>query len=89
MIKCKAMNDRSLYVTANGEILPCCFLHKGSPLNDDASKITIDKNFAKLTADWDTDNTNIICFITCDTDNKSDSKNIQNFDNQWRIKNDT
>jgi uncharacterized GH25 family protein len=86
MIKCKAMSDQSLYVTAYGEILPCCFLHKGSPLNDDSVEISKDKNFVNLTADWNTNNTNTICFVTCDTDNKNNIKNMKNFDDQWRIK---
>lgn len=86
MIKCKAMSDRSLYVTANGEILPCCFLHKGSPLDKTFAEISNDKNFAKLTSNWDTENTNSVCFITCDTDNQTNSKNMRQFNNQWRTK---
>jgi len=86
MIKCKAMSDQSLYVTAYGEILPCCFLHKGSPLIDSSAKVSNDKKFVNLTSAWNTDNTNTVCFITCDTDNESNPKNMKNFDNQWRIK---
>jgi hypothetical protein len=86
MITCKAMSDQSLYVTAHGEILPCCFLHKGSPLNDGAAEISKDRNFINLTTAWNTANTNPICFITCDTDNQANPKNMKHFKNQWKIK---
>ena len=86
MIECQSLTGQSLYVTAHGEILPCCFLHKGSPLIDLSAEVVKDKNFIKLSSEWNTKNTNPVCFITCDTDNQTNTKNMKQFKNQWRVK---
>ena len=40
MIICRAIQEQSMFVTAKGEILPCCYIYRGGPaLNTDLKEI--------------------------------------------------
>ena len=77
-INCHALNEQSIYVGANGHILPCCWFG--------AELFTLDDYAAELLSDWNqlpvswTTNPHRICSATCSTDIEGTS-----FSKQWKI----
>lgn len=69
-IKCAALQENSLYISAQGTIHPCCWLgfSDGATINE----------FDSIQENWAT-NPNPICKKTCSTNNKGNS-----FTNQWQ-----
>lgn len=70
-IKCHALEEKSIYIDAQGNISPCCWL--GS------SQSNFDHNFVEIKKSWDTDTPNIVCKTTCSTNATKTS-----FTNQWQ-----
>jgi hypothetical protein len=86
MIKCKALEEQSMFVTAKGDILPCCHMYRAGPaLNDDLREIIKEENFESLIKSWDTPNPYKMCKIICD-DSSDNPLSMKKFDNQWKIK---
>ena len=79
VIDCHALNESSVYVAANGQLLPCCWFG--------AEVFTLDNEAKNLLADW---NNNLvpswqnqphrICKSTCSVDTTGTS-----FSKQWKI----
>jgi len=85
MIKCKALEEKSLFVTAKGEILPCCFVYRGGPnLTTELREVVKEENFQGLVKSWESTEPYNICFTTCDDGQTNHPSNIQNFERQWR-----
>lgn len=77
-IDCYAVNEQSIYVSATGRILPCCwFGAEVFSLDDRAEELLSDWN--KLKNSWNT-NPHSICTNTCGMDEKGNS-----FTKQWQI----
>lgn len=86
MIKCRALEEKSLFVTADGKVLPCCFIYRGGPnLTPELKEILSDPTFKKLTDTWNTDKPFYICYDTCDTESQH-QKNMIRFDKQVKNK---
>jgi MoaA/NifB/PqqE/SkfB family radical SAM enzyme len=69
-IRCKALEEKSLYVSAQGIVHPCCWLgYRNGPLL---------KDFDVIQQNWNT-SPNIICKKTCSTVNS-----VSSFENQWQ-----
>ena len=78
-IKCKVFEDKSLYVSANGKKLPCCWIGNFAFNMDEKLKDMLDSNnWADLINSWDT-TPHHICTRICgvNDDNKS------SFELQW------
>lgn len=71
-IQCHALRERSLYVNARGQTLPCCWLAGSSRLSH------ID--FESIQKSWSTNQPEPICKATCSTNN-----NQSTFQQQWRV----
>lgn len=71
-IKCHALAEKSMYIDAKGNLVPCCWLGARQ-----TNFITDDLNTVKLT--WGTNNPNEVCKNTC-----SSNKNKTSFTNQWQ-----
>lgn len=69
-IKCLALEENSLYISAKGTVHPCCWLgaSDGADINE----------FVTIQENWKT-NPNAICKKTCSTNNVGSS-----FTNQWQ-----
>lgn len=78
VIDCHAVNEKSIYVGANGHIIPCCWFG--------AELFTLDDRAKELLADWTllesswNNNPHRICVNTCATDYQGTS-----FSKQWQI----
>jgi hypothetical protein len=70
-IVCRALQEQSIYMDAQGRVSPCCWL--GSRQRD------FIKDFDEVQASWNTDQPNSICLRTCGTNNDSTP-----FQQQWR-----
>ena len=70
-IVCRALQDQSIYMDAQGRISPCCWL--GSRQRDFIT------DFDAVQASWHTATPNSICLRTCGTNNDSTP-----FQQQWR-----
>jgi len=79
MIICQALTERSLYVSANGNILPCCYQNM---------LVTDEENFESLVESWTSESPNKKCFDICDDGNQNNAVSIIHFKNQWKL-NDT
>ena len=89
MIICRAIQEQSMFVTAKGEILPCCYIYRGGPaLNTDLKEIIKEENFESLVSSWYSKSPFIMCLLTCD-DSSEHPVNMKNFNNQWKIKGTT
>ena len=85
MIHCEALETNSLYVTSNGDILPCCHIYRSGPkLTPILKKIVEEENFDGLVKSWSSDEPYIICYQICDDTQTSNPKNIVNFYKQWK-----
>lgn len=78
-ISCHALTEQSIYVGANGNILPCCWFG--------AELFTLDNQAQNLLSDWNhklvpswSDNPHRICTNTCTEDSTGTS-----FTKQWKI----
>lgn len=77
-IECYALQEQSIYVSANGRILPCCWFG--------AEVFSLDSRAEELLADWNlleaswTNRPHSICSKTCGIDEKGNS-----FTKQWQI----
>jgi MoaA/NifB/PqqE/SkfB family radical SAM enzyme len=77
-IECFALQEQSIYVSANGRILPCCWFG--------AEVFSLDRRAEELIADWNllelswNDRPHRICSKTCGVDEKGNS-----FTKQWQI----
>jgi MoaA/NifB/PqqE/SkfB family radical SAM enzyme len=71
-IKCHVLNEKSMYIDAQGRVSPCCWLGatQRSFVKDDLATV-------KLT--WKTNTPNPVCASTCST-----NKNKTVFQNQWQ-----
>lgn len=72
VIRCHAMQERSMYIDAQGRVSACCWL--GSTQTD---FVKDDLKTVKLT--WRTDNPHSVCQKTCASD-----KNKTSFSGQWQ-----
>lgn len=86
-IDCHALNEKSMYISASGELLPCCWI--GSRIfNRDIvldQALQTDK-FAGVCASWDTDNPLPICKKACGVDNDNQIVFEQQFVKQIQLK---
>jgi hypothetical protein len=71
-IKCHVLKEKSMYIDAQGHLVPCCWLGARQQ-----NFITDDLATVKLT--WKTDTPNPVCAKTCST-----NKNKSVFQNQWQ-----
>lgn len=78
-ISCHALNEQSIYVAANGHVLPCCWFG--------AEVFTLDSEAEKLLSDWNRElvpsfnsTPHRICRGTCSID-----PNGTSFSKQWKI----
>lgn len=73
VIDCFVEKEQSIYITAKGELRPCCWhgFSNGTSLEE----------FPLLKQTWTTSNHNPICKRTC-----TKSKNVTPFNNQWQRK---
>jgi hypothetical protein len=69
-IKCRALEERSIYIDATGTVNPCCWLGENKTKNP--------ANFDKIIESW-TKNPHPICRATCTAQN-----NTTNFSGQWQ-----
>ena len=69
-IKCQALSENSLYISAQGKLYPCCWLGP--------TEYSIDK-FDKIQESWNSDNPYYLCKITC-----TEQNNKSSFTNQWQ-----
>jgi len=78
-IKCHALKEQSLYLTATGELLPCCFfgtlLFTDDPVRDNLLQGDV---FTNLQANWSSD-PHPVCNTNCGASNIHN-----NFEDQWR-----
>jgi MoaA/NifB/PqqE/SkfB family radical SAM enzyme len=78
-IQCIALKDKSVYVSASGEILPCCWFGTLAFNRDGyATKLLNSKNWEMLEESWNK-TPHFLCKETCGVNN--DSKTI--FELQW------
>ena len=78
-IKCHALEDKSLYVTASGIKLPCCWIGPQVFNTDPYLKSLLgSKDWEDIIKSWDT-NPHTICSNTCGIDNTKKTS----FESQW------
>lgn len=88
MIKCRAIAEQSVYVTASGDVVPCCFLPWKLSNNDPELKTLLDSpNFEKLVETWSSSKPYSTCFHMCDDGKTNNSDSMASFKKQWVIKN--
>ena len=76
-IECIALKERSVYMVANGDVLPCCwFGAEAFSLDSRAQELV--KDLPQLVESWKTD-PHPICSSTCGVDEQGTS-----FDKQWQ-----
>jgi len=73
-INCHALNEKSIYIDAQGRISPCCWL--GSRQRDFIT------DFDQVQSSWNSLNPNIVCLDACGTENVE-----TRFDQQWQREN--
>lgn len=76
-IKCQAINEESLYISAQGTLFPCCYLG--------ATEFNISK-FDDIQQSWTTDNPNYICKSTCMSSETSNSEFISQWQREIKLK---
>jgi sulfatase maturation enzyme AslB (radical SAM superfamily) len=70
VIKCQALTDASMYISASGKAYPCCYLG--------TTDYTLDK-FDQVVSTWNTNSPNLVCYQTCNKNTQGTS-----FSNQWQ-----
>ena len=87
-IHCRAIEKQEMFVTAKGDILPCCYMYRSGPaLSPMMREIIKEENFDSLVNSWTSDNPNKLCVSICDDGQTHNPNNLKNFDNQWKISN--
>jgi hypothetical protein len=71
-IKCHVLDEKSMYIDAQGHLSPCCWL--GARQKD-----FVDDDLATVKLTWKTDSPNSVCQSTC-----ASNKNKSSFTNQWQ-----
>jgi MoaA/NifB/PqqE/SkfB family radical SAM enzyme len=71
-IKCHVLNEKSMYIDAQGRVSPCCWL--GSTQQD-----FVKDDLATVKLTWKTDTPNSVCASACST-----NKNKTVFQDQWQ-----
>ena len=90
MIKCRALSEKSIFVTSNGDILPCCYMYYGGPnLTPEIREAIKSPNFKTITDSWNTDKPFEPCYRLCDDRTTTSPSNMVHFDKQWKIANTT
>ena len=86
MIKCRALNERSIFVTARGDILPCCFIfYGGGPVpRPELAEAIKEPNFKTITDSWTTDKPFSDCYKFCDDRQVGNPSNLVHFEKQWK-----
>jgi hypothetical protein len=78
-IKCHALNEKSMYLTATGELYPCCWIGNQVFSKDETlDKIINSENFNLLTNTWNTNP-----YSTCVRNCSVTEQNLSNFEKQW------
>lgn len=78
-ISCHALNEQSIYITADGKILPCCWFGAESFTLDDQANMLLQDWNKNLVPSW-TSQPHRICRDTCTQDVQGTS-----FSKQWKI----
>lgn len=66
MISCRALQDKSIYVTADGKLMPCCFLQTRIYMAPELIKLLYDKpKFQCLVDSWTSDSPYPRCVEMC------------------------
>ena len=86
MIKCRAIEEKSIYVAATGQVLPCCFLYYKFSNNSPVLQELLENNFKKLVESW-AGSPYKTCFETCDDGQTDSPLSMTNIKKQWVIKN--
>jgi len=71
MISCKAINERSIYVSARGDILPCCYVSDGPTISNSLQNIIKDPTYKSLVDSWSTPYPHLACRTFCKDKQKS------------------
>jgi MoaA/NifB/PqqE/SkfB family radical SAM enzyme len=71
-IKCHVLNEKSMYIDAQGRVSPCCWL--GATQKD-----FVKDDLATVKSTWKTDTPNLVCVRAC-----SKNKNKTVFQDQWQ-----
>ena len=71
-IKCHVLNEKSMYIDAQGRVSPCCWL--GATQQD-----FVKDDLATVKLTWKTDTPNPVCASACST-----NKNRTVFQDQWQ-----
>jgi len=78
-VKCHALEDNSIYVSADGKILPCCWIGVYTYNSDDyLTELLNSNNWNKLVTSWN-NNPHSICLDTCGVNNCQKTS----FQSQW------
>ena len=72
MISCKAINERSIYVNARGDILPCCYVSGEPTINSRLQDIIKDPTYKLIVDSWSTPNPLFACRIFCTEKQKNE-----------------
>jgi hypothetical protein len=85
MIKCKAIAESSLYLTAGGQFLPCGYVYTNGPygLPDELKKFSKEENFDSLVETWESENPYPRCYYHCDDKNTASPMHMIHFDKQY------
>jgi sulfatase maturation enzyme AslB (radical SAM superfamily) len=81
-IQCRAIKEKSLAVTADGQIIPCGFIYRGPNQDPRLTRLLGSKNFQSLVDTWTTRTPYYACENTCNTLN-NDPANMKFFNRQW------
>lgn len=85
MIKCRALTEKSIFVTSNGDILPCCYMYDGGPnLTPEIREAIKSPNFKTITDSWNTNKPFPPCFRLCDDRTTDSHSSMIHFEQQWK-----
>lgn len=85
MIICRAIEEKSLFMNARGEILPCCFVWRNDSVTlAELKNLCSKENFDDLVSSWTSTDPYYRCVNVCDTESTHISS-IKNYDKQWKI----
>lgn len=71
-IKCMALNEKSIYIDAQGRISPCCWLGNRNQ--------GLESEFIEIQQSWSSEHPNTVCLKNCSFDDKK-----TRFEEQWRV----